>query len=120
MASIARQVKAVAPSSQGWSTRCLCSSPAMAAVGTSAAGGSGSVCHHGARGCSRAEGSMNGTPPSAVVTVASQSQAAATIGSSMAPASSSTQNATSTGSGWLPGPRRSGSRAFPNPPSGFW
>ena len=92
----------------------------MAAVGTSPAGGSGSVCHHGARGCSRAEGSTNGTPPSAVLAEASQSQADATIGSSMAPTSSSTRKATSTGSGWLPGPRRSGSSALPNPPSAFW
>jgi hypothetical protein len=92
----------------------------MAAVGTSPAGGSGSVCHHGARGCSSAEGSTNGTPPSAVLAVTSQSQAAATIGSSMASSSSSTRKATSTGSGWLAGPRRSGSSALPKPPSGFW
>ena len=41
-------------------------------------------------------------------------------GSSMASTPSSTQNATSSVSGWVAGPRRSGSSAFPNPPSGFW
>jgi len=72
-----------------------------------------------AGGCSRTEGSTNGTPPSAVLAPTSQSQAAVTIGSSMASTPSSSQNATSSVSGWLAGPRRSGSSAFPNPPSGF-
>ena len=94
----------------------------MVAVGTSAPGDPSTGCHHGAHGRVTTDGSTQGTPPSAAEWAASQPQAASTIGSAKAAppsVSSRMRNATSTGSGWLAAPRRSGSRAFPNPPSGL-
>ena len=45
-ASIPRQQKALARSTQGWATPCLSSTPAMAAVGFTRAGGAASSTPH--------------------------------------------------------------------------
>ena len=81
------------------------------------AGFASGATHQGACGPCDRVGKTNVAPPSAGATVASQSIAARTSGSSHASARSMIRSAISTAAGWLAGVRRSGSSACPNPPS---
>ncbi|MBB5067867.1 hypothetical protein BJ969_000955 [Saccharopolyspora gloriosae] len=110
-ASIRRQQNSVAPGSQGWSKECRCSSPASSAVESSSLDGSSSIGMNGGCGWSRSDGSTTGTPPSAPVMETSWSTMPAACSGVQRPISPSTLSAACAPSGWLTGPRMSGSRA---------
>ena len=113
------QSRSVARSSHGCENPRPCSRPAIWPVETREAGEPGSGTHHGARGQPSMVGSTNVEPPSAGAWACSQSQAPETRPASQASASSRMPSASAIAAGWVAGSRPSGSRPWPNPPSGL-